>query len=390
MASPTAPYIDETGIHAPSFNDILTYLKNAYRAIYGADVYLENDSQDGQLLGIFASAINDANSAAIQIYNAFSPATALGAGLSSVVKINGLTRKTPTQSTVDVNIVGVAGTQIFNGVVSDTNGNNWDLPATVTIPTSGSIVVTATAENLGAITAEPNTVTRIATPTRGWQTVTNTLAATAGAPVESDAQLRIRQSTSTMLPSVTALDGMIGAVVAVEGVTRYQVYENDTNITDANGVPSHSVAFVVEGGDSTAIATAIASKKTPGAGTFGTTTISVSDAYGIPHGISFFRPTSVPINVAISITPLVGYTTQIGQSIVDAIVEYINTSAIGSNVSLSKLYVPANLTGVYGATFNIKSLQIARNNGSLTAADVVIAFNEVAICSAANVTLTVG
>src|SRR5260363_207233 len=39
--------IDATGIHAPSYADVLNALKAQYRAIYGPDVYLENDSQDG-------------------------------------------------------------------------------------------------------------------------------------------------------------------------------------------------------------------------------------------------------------------------------------------------------------------------------------------------------
>src|SRR5260363_114935 len=70
--------IDATGIHAPSYADVLNALKAQYRAIYGPDVYLENDSQDGQWLAVLAKCIHDANSAAISVYHAFSPATAQG------------------------------------------------------------------------------------------------------------------------------------------------------------------------------------------------------------------------------------------------------------------------------------------------------------------------
>lgn len=388
--SPTACWIDATGIHAPSYADILAYLKGQYQAIYGSDVYLENDSQDGQLLALFATAINDANAAAISVYQSFSPSTAQGIGLSSVVKINGLARNIPTKSTVDLTLVGVVGTIITNGIVTDSNNNRWFLPANVVIPASGQIVVTADAEFAGAVAATAGSVNQIATPTRGWQSATNQLDAVQGSPIESDAALRRRQALSTMLPSVTAFDGIIGAVSAVAGVTRYQGYENDTDIPDSNGIPSHSLAFVVEGGDATQIASAIASKKTPGAGTFGTTQVTLADAYGIPHTIRFFRPTPVTINVAISIVPLVGYTTTIGNNIVNAIVEYINTSAIGETVSYSKLFVPANLTGAEADTFNIKSLQIARNNGTLLSQDVVLAFNEVGSITTNNVQLSVG
>src|SRR5260364_341470 len=75
-----------------------------------------------------------------------------------------------------------------------------------------------------------------------------------------------------------------------EGVRRYSAYENDTDTTDGNGLPSHSIALVVEGGDAERIAQAIAAKKTPGAGTYGTTTTLIHDRYGIEHPIRFFRP----------------------------------------------------------------------------------------------------
>ena len=255
LITTTAPAISATGITAPAYTDVLAYLQAQYQAIYGSNVYLGSDSQDGQFLAIIASAINDANAAAIALYNAYSPATAQGANLSSVVKINGIARNVATYSTVDVLLTGVAGTTIANGVVQDTAGYKWDLPPGVVIPIGGSITVTTTCETLGAITALAGTVTQIATPTRGWQSVTNPSVAAAGAPIETDAALRSRQTQSTAIPSLTVFNGIIGAVAAVAGVTRYAAYENDTASPDTNGVPSHSIALVVEGGNATTIAT---------------------------------------------------------------------------------------------------------------------------------------
>ena len=102
MASPTAPTIDANGVSAPSFADILSYLQAQYRAIFGDDVYLGNDSQDGQFLGIVAKAIHDSNSALVAAYNSFSPATGQGNGLSNNVKINGLARLVASNSTVEM------------------------------------------------------------------------------------------------------------------------------------------------------------------------------------------------------------------------------------------------------------------------------------------------
>lgn len=173
----TAPTIDEYGITAPDYQEVLDYLQTQYRAIFGADVYLSADSQDGQFLAIVAAAINDSNAAAIAIYNAFSPATAQGEGLSSVVKINGISRLVASNSTATVTIGGTVGTTINNGEISD-GTNTWLLPPTVTIPSAGEIAVTATAKDAGAISAQAGTLTQISTPVYWWATVTNATAAT--------------------------------------------------------------------------------------------------------------------------------------------------------------------------------------------------------------------
>jgi len=387
----TAPTIDASGITAPTYAEVLEYLQNQYRAIYGPDVYLEADSQDGQLLAVFASAINDANAVAISIYRSFSPATAQDDALSSNVKINGIARKAASFSSADLIVVGQAGRPINNGIAKDTNGNKWALPASITIPPEGQITVTATCQTLGAISAAAGTINQIATPTLGWQTVTNPSDAAEGAPVEKDATLRQRQTVSTALPSLTVLDGIIGAVSNIPGVTRLAAYENDTNTTDANGIPPHSISLVVEGGDSTAIAQAIAAKKTPGSGTFGTTAIVVLDVYGRPITIRFYRPATANLTVAATIRALTGYTSAIGDAIKQAISDYINAVAIGGGLSGSVEWADAitAANGVGGGTaFKLTALALTGPGGA-GVPDVALAFNQVASCTPAAVTLTV-
>lgn len=390
MASPTAPTISATGISAPTYAEVLAYLQQQFRSIYGDDIYLESDSQDGQFLAVIAAAINDGNAATVAAYNAFSPLTAQGAGLSKNVKINGIARAVATNSSVDLVLVGQAGTTITNGQARDEADNLWALPASVTIPPAGEITVTATCTVVGDIDAAPGAISQIATPTRGWQSVTNPAAATAGATVETDAALRARQATSVALPSRTVLEGTVGAVANLEGVTRYRAFENDTRTTDANGLPGNSIALVVEGGDAAAIAQAIAAKKTPGTGTFGTTSQVVTDLYGVSRVIRFYRPTEDTAHVKINLTALAGYNTSIGQAIQQAVADYINSLAIGGTIYLWRLAVPANLGGdSRSLTFDINSILIGLNAGTPAAADIVLPFNHVAMCDPADVELTV-
>uniref|UniRef100_UPI0038BA8661 baseplate J/gp47 family protein n=1 Tax=Novosphingobium sp. TaxID=1874826 RepID=UPI0038BA8661 len=363
------------GITAPSFDDTLLSLQATYRQIYGADAVLTPDTQDGQWIAAIAQAIADANAGAIAVYNSFSPSTAQGIGLSSVVKINGLRRETPSNSTCQVVVTGTAGTVITNGQVQDSSGNVWNLPKSVTIPAESSITVTATAAQLGAISAAIGAITKIVTPTRGWISVINTSAASPGAPVEKDSTLRQRQARSTNLSARTPLSSILAAIRNIPGVSRAEAHENSSGTVDTAGVPANTLWFVVEGGDSTAIATAIANGKL-GVATYGSVVQTVTDDFGIPSTVKFDRPTYQRILVNVTLKPLAGYTVQTGNNIVAAINGYIDALAIGESVFLTQVIAAAIQGSGAPQSFNLTSLTMAVYPGSPAAADLSMTFDQ--------------
>lgn len=380
------------GISAPDYQAILDTITGYFRQIYGSDAYLEPDSKDGQMVALVALAIHDANNTAISVYNSFSPSTAFGAALASNVKINGIARHGATNSTVDLVLTGTAGTTITHGLVRDDNNVAWSLPESVTIGVSDTVTVTATCANSGAVAALAGTVTIIATPTRGWRAVTNPAPATVGSPAETDAELRIRQGKSVAIPSITPFDAVDGALAAVAGVTRHKLYENDTGSTDSLGLPPHSIAAIVEGGDVNLIAQTLRGKKGQGVATYGTTMVTVTDSYGNPHDIHFSRPVEVPVFVAITLQVFAGYTSLIGEQLKQAIVDYINALAIGDAVLLSRVYSPANLGVVSGGNaryYDITELLIGRSAEDVAAANISVAYNESASCGLENISITV-
>ncbi len=380
------------GISAPDYQTVLDTITGYFQQIYGSDAYLDPDSKDGQMVALVALAIHDANNTAISVYRSFSPATALGDALTSNVKINGITRRAATNSTVDLLLTGTVGTTITNGSVRDTNSVVWNLPATVVIGSDGTVVATATCANSGAVAAVAGSVNGINTPTRGWASVTNPLAATVGVAAETDAELRVRQSQSVALASLTPFDAVDGAIANVEGVTRHKLFENDTETTDANGLPPHSISAIVEGGDATEIANTIRSVKGQGVSTYGTTAVIVTDKYGNPYTIRFSRPVDVPIYVSITLKALTGYSSQVGDEIKADVAAYINSLAIGDSVLLSRVYSPANLGVVSGGNaryYDIMELLIGRSSDDVAAANVVVAYDESASCSVDNIVLVV-
>lgn len=376
-------YINSTGYHYAPYTDFLTYFQTKYRNIYGQDIYLGPDSQDGQNLAVKAQAAFDTAALGASTYNSFSPTTAQGVGLSRNVKINGIKRKTPTHSTVQVDIGGTNGTVITGGIAIDILKQKWTIAST-TIPGPGTISVTATAVDPGAIIAGANTVTGIFTPQLGWQTVNNPLAATPGQPVQTDSQLRQEQIQSVSLPAQTVFEATVGAVQSITGVVTAKGYENPTGTTDGNGIPAHSIAIVAYGGVSTTIAQAIQVKKTPGTRTFGTTTVPVTDSHGMPISINFYYATPAVIHVEVTITPLPNYISTTEQLIQNAVASFITNPAnipIGGMVILTQIIVASYLIGSdqFG-TFTVVGVRIAKNGGSLGTSDISLLFNEVAVC----------
>lgn len=387
-----AATVDADGISAPAYSDILASLQASYRSIYGGDAYLDADSQDGQWLAIQAKAIFDSNMTAIAVYNEFSPATAQGAGLSSVVKINGIHRRVASFSTVDVLLVGTAGTIIDGGVVGGVLGDqvatSWLLPPEVAIPFEGEITVSATAADPGAINAAAGTVNRILTPVPGWQTVVNAAAATPGAPIETDAQLRQRQARSTAIPALTPLDAIWGAVGSLDGVASLAIVENDTGAVDFNGIPPHSIAVVVDGGDAQEIAATIAATKTPGTGTYGPISEIVVDDRGIPATIHFYPLTRVMVGVVINLRIQRGYSASTGDLLAQNTIAWLSGLPIGAASLLSKLWTQMT-TGspALDDTFNVLEVLQWREAGPPAAADVPMAFYEAATSDATHVTV---
>jgi uncharacterized phage protein gp47/JayE len=381
-----------TGISAPTYEAILTSMTETFQQIYGADVYLEPDSQDGQLLAIVCKAIDDANKNAIAVYNSFSPTFAQGAALSSVVKINGISRQVPSNSTAVGNVVGVVGTVITNGLVEDDNGVVWSLPISVTIPVAGTISVTVTCTEAGAILAPTGTISRINTPTLGWQSFTSTADASPGDPVETDAALRRRQAASTEISAITPAGSLYSALANLDGVERVQVYENPTGSVDADGLPAHSISVVISGGDVADVAEIIALKKTLGAATYGTTTENYTDpTTGTVSAINFFELDLITVEVEITGTALAGYSTLIAEEIKESVAAYLNSLSIGQDVQFSRINMPAYLNGsIDGNTYEITGITINKSGDPPGTIDLVIDFNEAASCVAASdVTVTI-
>lgn len=394
------PYTDGSGIHIPTYQDYEDYLVAQARQIFGNDIYLEPDSQDFQLIAAQALTAYQTALTAQLAYNSRSPGTAVGTGLDGIIQINGLVRRGDTFSQATVTLLGEPYTAINNGIVGDVNGNRWALPPQIVLDEYGTVTVTATCETAGAITALVGQINVIVTPTFGWSSVNNPNPATPGRGQELDSELRARQAVSVANPSQALTTGILGSVLAVDGVVSAQLYENDTNlsVSEINGIynpydyPPHSITLVVDGGDSMEIANAIYIRKTPGCYTNGDVAETLTDRYGAPTTIRFFRPIEIPIQVEITIEALNGYTSTMATLIEQAISDYLNSLVAGQSVIISELWQAALSADPNSyPVFSITTVEAAFNYTGETPStnNIIMDFDQKAICDPSYVTVIV-
>lgn len=386
------PYVDATGLHIPTYLDIRDNMVSEVRSVFGSDIYLDNDSMDYQLISILSRKIYDSYLAIQLAYNNRGPSTAVGSGLDSIIKLNGIKRKSESYSSTPVTVVGDAGTIILRGSVTDQNNNLWNLPARVDIPTGGTITVSAVCSVPGPIVALANTLNKINSPTKGWIAVTNPDDAVLGQAAETDSQLRSRQAISTALPSKTMLEGTAGGILSVEGVVRARVYENDTNVVDPNGLPPHSITAVVEGGADQDIANEIYIRKGIGGYTNGDILVGVNDKMGVSTPIRFYRPSYVRTYIKVNIRKLPGYVQGTDSEIVKGLVDSFSSMDIGQDVSYLQLLgiVSTYNKDLKNPSFTFVSLGISKISlDTVVSADLDIGIKERATTSTPYVVVTI-
>ena len=78
-------------------------------------------------------------------------------------------------------------------------------------------------------------------------------------------------------------------------------FENDTDLTDSEGRPPHSIEVVADGGDEAAIAQQILLYKAAGIQTFSKEVVDVPTSFGTTVAVRFNRPVPVYVWIKVSV-----------------------------------------------------------------------------------------
>lgn len=261
--------------------------------------------------------------------------------------------------------------------------------ANLTIDTIGSPVKFACTEE-GAINPAVGTLTNIITTYAGWDSVNNLVDAYVGRLAETDTELRQRWNSSLYTRSVAMVDSIRSALLSLDGVTTALVYENETDVTDADGRPPHSIEAVVNGGDPDDIGQAIWIKKSAGIDTYGSNSVSVDDSQGFSHTINFNRPTQIIISLNIVVTeyPEEALPGNASDLIAQAVLDYGNSLDVGNDVILQRI-----MSAIYQRVQGIGNIAITVATGDPPGAystnNVSVSAREVAVFDASRIVVTI-
>ena len=202
------------------------------------------------------------------------------------------------------------------------------------------------AENAGEVFANSGTIEVISTPLGGWNTVTNALDAVEGIEADTDTLLRLRREERLRATGSTTVDAIRADLLSFQDadgsfpILQASVFENVTDLVDANGLPKKSIECVIlDNATLTAdqIAQIIWDTKGGGVLAFGQLSGNAADSLGGVHVVGYSVPATreVYLELDLDINQNTGYEGQ--AAVKTALVEMNDTDLlIGRDVIANK------------------------------------------------------
>src|SRR6266702_3421503 len=304
-----SPSFGDQGFTAPPESLILSGVQQDINSAFGGNLNPGLSTPQGQLASTETAIIGDANAVFLWFCNQVDPAFSSGRMQDGIARIYFISR-IPGAPTVQLcACLGLQNTVIPVGALAqDTNGGLWVAQQGGTVPASGTISLNFAFSENGP-TPGPLSL-NIYQAIFGWDTITPIGAAALGINVESRSEFELRRSRSTAINSTGQLPAILGSVLAVQDVLDVFAVENYAPTKAVIGgvsVNPKSIYVCVLGGDSTAIARAIWSRKAPGCGYTGNTTVVITDpnpSYNPPlpsYYVTFQIPTIVNFVVTVTL-----------------------------------------------------------------------------------------
>lgn len=371
--------LTDSGFVVKEMPEIRAELVSRIKDEYNDDVDVSDGSFNGKTITVAAEWIYDVQSDMQDVYDSTFLDTATGISLDRWAGNLATQRNLAQAAQVTLDITGTPGYLIEaeTEFLTD-NGDSFITADDAQIDQDGKISVIANSADMAAYTnVDANTIIYPANPVDEIISVNNPDAASGGADLETDYDLRHRLKLNLKAMFGPTIAGLMAAVMNVTAVTGVNIQQNLSTTVDANGNPPNTLHFYVSGGLPQDIAQAIADNIAAGAVTVGNEVYHI-DKSGSDVEIHFDSAQSVNLSFKLAITEGDGYNQD---ALNEAVAEFLDTFDMGQTVILNKLYgflydltgvdevtnVQASLDGKTFTTDNIKleKYQIAKTSDDL-------------------------
>ncbi|MDE2846015.1 MAG: baseplate J/gp47 family protein [Gemmatimonadota bacterium] len=377
--------INNTGIAPRDLTGYVELLEQLFRDTFGETINLNAETPQGQLIGILALVLAEADELGVYVANGLSPDTAAGRQLDDIGSLFDITRIAGERSSATVTLGGTQGTIIRAGSRVKTQENAIFASTTdAVIPAAGSVDQLFRSVEVGPIQAGAGALSEIVDVVSGWTSATNSAAAMAGRAVETDSGYRERYRGEVAVHARDALEAIRARILNVAGVTRCIVRDNATAAAvtvQGIQIPARSVMAIMDGGASQDIAAAIAATKPVGIATAGDVTAQVEVAPGTNQTIRFRRVRRVALAVTVSFRISEAFPPTGAAQMQSNLLAYLDAFEIGQAVDERRALTP--LQAVPGHTIDTITITL-QAGGALRTPEL----DELFTLAAGDVTLT--
>lgn len=307
-------------------------------------------------------------------------AVILGALAGTITAVSGLTA---TYVAADQELVITGDADATTGLPVE---HTTAVSANLKINEVGNLQAMESVET-GPIIGYAGTLTVIVTTVTGWSSATNTLAATTGTNIETEADQRIRRARSVAIPGAATLDAIYSNVADVSGVTAALIISNRTEAVDVNSTTPKSIHAIVLGGTDAAIAARLWAVVSATTGMDGSVPVNVVGDQGFTHEVKFSRPTQVPMSVRITRTENTEeeYPSNGDALIIAAVLANGNLHSMGNDVIPDRFY--GSVFGACAGTLTV-TVEVKKTAGGVFATTPYgIDYDEIATFSSGAITV---
>ncbi len=361
--------VTPAGFVKRTLEDILAQYEADEIAAISTSLDVSSSSPMGQINATIGATCAEVWDMGQAVFTAMDPDKNSGDAQDAVGAITGTLRKGAAPSYVVQTLSLGAGVTVPAGSLVSVLGN----PSVVfqllgPEPAPGAAVVPGPVVSVGAgtyfgrlactqtgpIAANAGTLTVIVTPVTGWSSTTNALDAVRGRLVETQEEFRVRREAEIFEEGSAYVDAIRTDLLQLEGMQEVTPFENDTDVTDVNGVPPHSLEFLCYDGPTPAtpdvvIAQQLWVSKAGGIRTYGGTTANAVDELGNVRPQSFSRPTQKLVYFTIDVKIDASSFPAAGDALIkEAIVAKGLQQRSGTAVVLASFY--PSILGVPGVT----------------------------------------